>query len=308
MEIHQLRHVLAAAESSSYAQAAKRCFTSRQNIAHSVKAVENELGVVLFERRGNEMVLTASGRQLAVEASEIVARVDSLHVMFAGSDELDLPLNLAVSTNLFAGIPASTDEYIAQHADWLRVSEMDCEECYRCVCSGRVDVAVIMCMERRFPDCDSLEIAESTSFALMCDSSPLSQKTSLSIVDVKDQKLLLMSEPGFQYEPLFLQLDSLGFDRANASVIPSTSSMIHMVKRRGGMGLVSDKFSAAPPAGFCVIPLSDSRLNWHFYVLFQKSAARFQSIAKFVQGVRSTFWETAETVLCDRSAEGDNGA
>ena len=72
MEIHQLRHMLAAAEHSSYAQAAKRCFTSRQNIAHSVKALENELGIVLFERRGNEMVLTPAGRQLVGEAGEIV--------------------------------------------------------------------------------------------------------------------------------------------------------------------------------------------------------------------------------------------
>ena len=53
MEIHQLRHMLAAAEHTSYAQAAKSCFTSRQNIAHSIKALESELGIVLFERRGN---------------------------------------------------------------------------------------------------------------------------------------------------------------------------------------------------------------------------------------------------------------
>lgn len=289
MEIHQLRHLLAAAENSSYAQAAKRCFTSRQNIAHSVKALEGELGIVLFERRGNEMVLTPAGRQLAGEAGEIVAKVDGLHVAFANPDASDEVLNLAVSTNLFAGIPPSTDEFIAQHADRLRMSELDCAECYRAVCSGKADVAVIMCMERKFPECDALEVGGSTAFALMSSSSPLGQKEGLSAVDLKDQKLLLMSEPSFQYEPLFAQLDALGFDRANASVIPSTSSMIHMVKRRGGTGIVSDKFSVAPPAGFCAIPLSDPRLNWRFYILFHKNASSFRSIAKFAQGVQSTF-------------------
>ena len=289
MEIHQLRHMLAAAEHTSYAQAAKSCFTSRQNIAHSIKALESELGIVLFERRGNEMLLTPAGRQLASEAGEIVARVDGLHVAFANSDASDEVLNLAVSTNLFAGIPPSTDEFIAQHADRLRIAEASCADCYRFVCSGKADVAVIMCMERKFSECDVLEIGESVSFALMSSSSPLACKEGLAAVDLKDHKLLLMSEPAFQYEPLFAQLDALGFDRANVSVIPSTSSMIHVVKRRGGTGIVSDKFSVAPPEGFCAIPLSDSRLNWRFYILFKKSAPGFPAVAKFAQGVRGTF-------------------
>ena len=279
MEIHQLRHMLAAAEHTSYAQAAKSCFTSRQNIAHSIKALESELGIVLFERRGNEMLLTPAGRQLASEAGEIVARVDGLHVAFANSGVSDAVLNLAVSTN----------EFIAQHADRLRIAEASCADCYRFVCSGKADVAVIMCMERKFSECDVLEIGESVSFALMSSSSPLACKEGLAAVDLKDHKLLLMSEPAFQYEPLFAQLDALGFDRANVSVIPSTSSMIHVVKRRGGTGIVSDKFSVAPPEGFCAIPLSDSRLNWRFYILFKKSAPGFPAVAKFAQGVRGTF-------------------
>lgn len=173
MEIHQLRHMLAAAEHTSYAQAAKSCFTSRQNIAHSIKALESELGIVLFERRGNEMLLTPAGRQLASEAGEIVARVDGLHVAFANSDASDAVLNLAVSTNLFAGIPPSTDEFIAQHADRLRIAEASCADCYRFVCSGKADVAVIMCMERKFPECDVLEIGESATYALTSSSSTL---------------------------------------------------------------------------------------------------------------------------------------
>lgn len=65
MEVQQLRHLQAAANSTSYAQAAKKCFTSRQNIAHSIKALESELGVVLFFRKGNTMELTPDGKQVA---------------------------------------------------------------------------------------------------------------------------------------------------------------------------------------------------------------------------------------------------
>lgn len=74
MEIQHLRHLVAASESPSFAKAARKCFTSRQNVAHSVKAIENRLGVTLFERKGNEMVLTSEGIEAVRAAREIVSK------------------------------------------------------------------------------------------------------------------------------------------------------------------------------------------------------------------------------------------
>ncbi|HIT46002.1 MAG TPA: LysR family transcriptional regulator [Candidatus Aphodovivens excrementavium] len=289
MEIQQLRHLLAAAEHSSYAQAAKRCFTSRQNVAHSVKMIERELGVSLFERRGNEMVLTTEGKRVAKEASSIVAKVDNLRVMFstaAGSSER---LTFYVGTNILAGIPASVDAYIATHADKLQMIEASCEFSYKQVCSGEADIALIMCMERRFPECDSLEVSSSISYAITAADSPLAKLPSLTAANLKDMRLLLMSEPPFQYEPLFEQLDSLGFDRRAVSVIPSTSSMVHIMKSRKSVGIVSEKFSIDPPRGSIAVPIADTRLNWHFYILYQASSEKYPYIAKFAEGVRKAF-------------------
>lgn len=289
MEIQQLRHLLAAAEHSSYAQAAKRCFTSRQNVAHSVKMIERELGVSLFERRGNEMVLTTEGKRVAKEASSIVAKVDNLRVMFstaAGSRER---LTFYVGTNILAGIPASVDAYIATHADKLQMIEASCEFSYKQVCSGEADIALIMCMERRFPECDSLEVSSSISYAITAADSPLAKLPSLTAANLKDMRLLLMSDPPFQYEPLFEQLDSLGFDRRAVSVIPSTSSMVHIMKSRKSVGIVSEKFSIDPPRGSIAVPIADTRLNWHFYILYQASSEKYPYIAKFAEGVRKAF-------------------
>lgn len=289
MEIQQLRHLLAAAEHSSYAQAAKRCFTSRQNVAHSVKMIERELGVSLFERRGNEMVLTTEGKRVAKEASSIVAKVDNLRVMFstaAGSSE---KLTFYVGTNILAGIPASVDAYIATHADKLQMIEASCEFSYKQVCSGEADIALIMCMDRRFPECDSLEVSSSISYAITAADSPLAKLPSLTAANLKDMRLLLMSEPPFQYEPLFEQLDSLGFDRRAGSVIPSTSSMVHIMKSRKSVGIVSEKFSIDPPRGSIAVPIADTRLNWHFYILYQASSEKYPYIAKFAEGIRKAF-------------------
>mgnify|MGYP004481902971 FL=1 len=114
MEIQQLRHLQAAANSQSYAQAAKKCFTSRQNIAHSVKALEGEVGTPLFERKGNRMVLTEEGRQIAYVVDEVLERIDLLGSMFQDGLAARSMLNLAVSTNFFAGMPLAVDELLLE--------------------------------------------------------------------------------------------------------------------------------------------------------------------------------------------------
>ncbi len=291
MEIQQLRFMQAAARHSSYARAAEACFTSRQNVAHSVKALESELGVELFERKGNGVVLTPAGKIVARRVDGIVSAVDSLRVLFVNVEDEARTLNLAISNNLFAGIPLGVDEYFVEWGRQLRFVEMDCERCYRSVLSGKVDAAIVSCMERSFQSCSSYEVMDSPAYIITDKSSPLAEKEFVSVSDLRDQRLLLMSEPTFQYEPLFAQLDMLGYDRSCANVIASTGSMVHMVRRHGGgiCGIVSAKFADNPPLGTSVVQLSDPQLKWHFYILFRLSADSSTIVMKLAQGVRSAF-------------------
>lgn len=291
MEIQQLRHLLAAANSASYAQAAKRCFTSRQNIAHSVKAVEAELGVVLFERQGNGMILTEEGRKVAPLIEEIVTRIDRLGVMFSPQSSADSTLSLAVSVNFFAGMPEGVDAVFQQRADNLQFLELDCEQCYELVCADKVDAAIVMCMDRSFPKCSSLRVGGSVAYALVSEASELAGKTGCVASDLVDKKLILMSEPSFQYEPLFSQLDRLGYDRSNASVLPSTSSMIHLVRTRGEgyVGIPSRKFAVNPPGGTVSVPIVDPRMNWGFYILYKDATSESSQMMSFMRSIRKAF-------------------
>lgn len=289
MEIQHLRHLVAASESPSFAKAARKCFTSRQNVAHSVKTIENRLGVTLFERKGNEMVLTSEGVEAVRAAREIVEKVEFFDVMFAAVEPGEEPITFAVSNNLFAGIPSATDSFLRSYSDKLRMRECDCEKCYELVRSEQLDLALIMCMKREFPECNVREIASSETYAVVNTESPLARRDHLDIMDLKGQELLLMSKPPFQYEPLFAQMGELGLDRDSFNVITSTSSMVHMVRRYNVMGIVSKKFAVQPPEGVVTIPIEDPRFHWRFYVLFQMDVNKFATLSKIIKGIQDTF-------------------
>lgn len=251
------------------------------------------------------MELTPEGERAAFAASDILSRIDHLCLMFSERKSLDVVLDLAVSVNLFAGMPTGVDELFLEHSDSLRFLELGCDECYQRVCSGEVDAAVVMCMERSFTECDMIEIGRSTSYAIANEKSELAKKGSIDASDFRGRTLLVMSDIGFQYAPLLAQLNAFGLGSPATSIMPSTSSMIHLVRTRQEdmVGIVSKRFAMTPPGGTVSVPLGDSRLDWHFYVLYRVDASKKASVMKFVRDVKAAFaagearWREEEEAL-----------
>ena len=73
MEIYQLRTLLAVAREGSITRASERLFLSQPAISAHIRAMEDELGVTLFERTPRGISLTADGAQLLDKATQIIA-------------------------------------------------------------------------------------------------------------------------------------------------------------------------------------------------------------------------------------------
>ena len=78
MELYQLRSFAAVAELGHLTRAADRLHVSQPAVSAQIKALEDELGVPLFERVSSGMVLTPAGRKLLPEAQKVVAAAQSL--------------------------------------------------------------------------------------------------------------------------------------------------------------------------------------------------------------------------------------
>lgn len=72
MELYQLRTFLAVAEAGHLTRAAERLFTSQPAVSSQIRALEEELGVKLFERSLKGMTLTHEGATLRSQAKLIV--------------------------------------------------------------------------------------------------------------------------------------------------------------------------------------------------------------------------------------------
>jgi len=78
MELYQLRSFAAVAELGHLTRAAERLHVSQPAVSAQIKALEDELGVALFERVSSGMVLTSAGRKLLPAAEKVLDAAQGL--------------------------------------------------------------------------------------------------------------------------------------------------------------------------------------------------------------------------------------
>jgi len=95
MTLTDLRYIVALARERHFGRAAQKCFVTQPTLSVAVKKLEEELGVILFERAANEVRITAVGAQVVAQAERVLAESARLtEIAGQGKDPLSGPLRL----------------------------------------------------------------------------------------------------------------------------------------------------------------------------------------------------------------------
>lgn len=99
MELYQIRHFAAVAETGSFTKAAIRAAVSQPALSASVAKLEDELGVKLFHRSPKAITLTPAGRRFQLTAQEVLAACNKVKAELRLS-VADRPLRIGVLRTL----------------------------------------------------------------------------------------------------------------------------------------------------------------------------------------------------------------
>ena len=78
MELRQLEYFVAVAEEASFTRAAERVHISQSGVSAQIKALEQELGALLFDRTVRSVRLTAAGEAALEHARAVLAGVGAV--------------------------------------------------------------------------------------------------------------------------------------------------------------------------------------------------------------------------------------
>jgi len=96
MTLTDLRYIVTLARERHFGRAAEKCFVAQPTLSVAVKKLEDELGVVLFER-GAEVSVTSIGAQIVAQAERVLAEAARVtEVAAQGKDPLSGTLRIGV--------------------------------------------------------------------------------------------------------------------------------------------------------------------------------------------------------------------
>ncbi len=117
LNLKQLRVFLAVVDARSFTKGAQKLFLSQSTVSSHIKALEDELGVILFQREAKKQVrLTQDGKRLVSHARDIIARCDSIEQSISGYSERELVIG-ASTVPAQSTVPLLVRSFLRDHPD-----------------------------------------------------------------------------------------------------------------------------------------------------------------------------------------------
>ena len=192
--LKKLRAFCYAAQAQSISKAAERMFLSQPSVSLQVRALEQEFGVTLFERRGPRISLTPEGHVLYGLASPLVDAMDNLPAAFAercgNLDSGELDIAAGESTILYI-LPEFLKAFAAKHPGiQLRMHNVTGRDGLAQLRADDVDFAVGS-MQDVPDDIEYRPIFSYDTVLIAACDHPLAKKTKITLKDISPYGLIL---------------------------------------------------------------------------------------------------------------------
>ena len=105
MDFHQLEYVMAIAEEKSFSKAAKKLYISQPSLSQYIMRLEEQIGIKIFDRTTNPLILTFAGEKY-LETAKKILNLNNQLIQVLGD------ISDSKKGRLIIGIPISIERYI----------------------------------------------------------------------------------------------------------------------------------------------------------------------------------------------------
>ncbi|MBV8638006.1 MAG: LysR family transcriptional regulator [Candidatus Eremiobacteraeota bacterium] len=302
MNIRDLQYILAIETHGSVTRAAEACEVTQPTLSAQVAKLERELGIVIFERDGRGLRVTAAGRTVLDHARRIVGAVDDLHAAtqqhldpLAG--ELRLGLIPTLAPYLLPSLLPALRDQLSRIT--ISIVEEQTALLVEHVRSGNLDAAMIATDEED-DRLASLALFDEPLWVALCNDHPLAANDAIEAGQLEAATLLLLSE-GHCLRDHALALCN---DRALGVNVPgdfraaSLETILNLVEAGLGVTLVPELcLNGARLRGrtLAVRPLSGDGVHRGIRLIYRRSSPRAVLLSRLAHVTRNV-WNGHETL------------
>jgi LysR family transcriptional regulator, carnitine catabolism transcriptional activator len=260
----QFEILIAAAESGSFSAAAQRLKISQPSLSESIRRIEREIGVRLFERTTRSLKLTPEGRHAASVARDAVRDFrHALERLASGMHGEPGRIAIAALPSITcAALPSALQRFKREHpATAIAVHDVQHERALSLVTEGLVDVAATI-KPAKHPDLVFEEIASDVAHLVCARDHPLARRKTVRWKDLAGLDFIgitAISSVRRLTDAAFINAETAIEPRYEVEQIPSAAALVE-----AGLGvtaLPSLTFSMFKGRNLAVRPLIEPRLR-----------------------------------------------
>lgn len=255
MELRHLRYLVGLADDLHFGRAAQKLGISQPPLSQQIRALEDEIGIILFDRTSRRVRLTDAGVIFVAEARRTLDQVQHLLDVarrIREGEEGELAIGFSTSVPFVPVFAAALARFRAEHpAIHLTLAELSPQAQIAQIGEGALDLAFVRSFDRPVPPdglAVSLLIEEPLLIALRDDHPLAALGRPLAIDDLVDQPFVV-----------FTREAGRGFNEHLATLMARAGHRLNVVQEVSGFGTMLSLVGAA--LGITVISNSLSALN-----------------------------------------------
>ena len=254
MTLTELRYVVAVARERHFGRAAEACFVSQPTLSVSIKKLEEELEVKIFERGTNEVTATKLGDEIVRQAQMVIEQASAIkEIAKRGKDPVSGPLRLGViytiGPYLLPDLVRQAIEHVPQMP--LMLQENFTAKLLEMLRTGELDCAI---MAEPFPD-TGLAVAPLYDEPFMAAVPKLhrfARRKSISTEEMKSETMLLLGT-GHCFRDHVLEVCP-EYARFSSPAAASRMGLEGIPQSFEGSSLETIKYMVASGLGVTVVP------------------------------------------------------
>ncbi|WP_184547453.1 LysR substrate-binding domain-containing protein [Mucilaginibacter sp. FT3.2] len=284
MEIRQLQYFVKAAETMNFTEAAAAVFITQSTLSQQIKQLEDELGMLLFDRIGRHVRITEAGHIFLTHASKILNEVQKgkqaiTELNNAATGELNLGVSYAFTSLLLPALAPFSTKYPGIK---IIISYGSPEELEKKLRLAELDMILAFHNQSDDEDLEMQVLFSSSIVMVVAKNNPLAKLEKISLEELAQQELILPGK-GFSSREfingLFYKSKIVPNIRIELNDMHSLLSLIqdgHWATVLNEKALIGwDKVAA--------VPIIAKGIKRQSYILWQKGVYRKKAAILFIE-------------------------
>jgi len=290
MTLSELRFVVSVAQEKNFRRAAAKSFVSQPALSLAIKKIENELGVLIFERNRMGISLTTVGEKIVNQAQIVLEEVDKIKAISKvekNTQQVEVKIGLIYSIapyllpSIIPLVKNSSPEIILEAEEDITTNLIKKLE------EGSIDAAIIA-LPFVVPGIETQPLYDEPFKVLIPTKHPWNNKQKINAKELKNEKILLLDNTHCFSMQVREACPGIS-DKAEVQAGTSLETIRNMVASNLGISILPQSATANNYSNdlINILPFESPIPFRRVAMAFRRGSSKQSSLGKIVKSITS---------------------